>query len=365
MALKNYTKYSGLMIILTYLIYSCYKEETVDLASDFEFTVEGEDYSVPVEISLENKSRGADRYEWAFEGGIPATSTAKQPDNVWYKNAGEYRIKLTCWYKDRPEAKEVILQLDSAIQISFDTQILVNPIAPVEVAIDNQSFGSSYYQWTFEGGIPEQSGERYPPVIRYENPGEYAIRLEISNGREKQETTRTIRVLPRMENDFTVEFSFEDEDMQAPAVVYLKNRCIGVLSYKWEVPGGTIGNDTASSTSVYFEHPGKYEITLQTGNDKESKTVKKSVEVFSNTNLLSMENIRLGVNSSDKYGMFFSGYFRKAFTGEEIEEDETLGRQVDIIFFGLNSRFTYCRFLSPDSADLFTFRPVPGVIFST
>jgi hypothetical protein len=30
-----------------------------------------------------------------------------------------------------------------------------------------------------------------------------------------------------------------------------------------------------------------------------------------------------------------------------------------LVFFGLNGRFTYCRFLSPDSADIFTFQPIP------
>jgi len=149
-------------------------------------------------------------------------------------------------------------------------------------------------------------------------------------------------------------------DREAPAVILLESRTTSVLHYKWEAPDGIIENDTAPQTSVYFEQPGLYAILLTVDNDKETKRIRKDIELFPDKNLLSLNNIRLGINSSKEDGPFFSGYLRKALKENEINEDT--GKLIDFVFFGLNSRFSYCRFLSPDSAGLFTFNPIPQAI---
>jgi PKD repeat protein len=342
------------------LVSSCYREEAVDLEADFEITVSRSDYSVPVEITLTNRSRGADRYEWTFAGGIPSGSTQKQPEKVWYRQAGRYTVRLECWFRDRSASREYVLELDSALHTSFECQIITNAFAPADVQIENRSAGSASYRWTFEGGNPASWEGRQPPLVRYDAPGEYVLRLNTSNGREREETERTVRVLPRMAMDFTPVFPFEDEDRQAPAVVLLESLTTGVLRYQWEAPGGKIDNDTARNTFVYYEHPGSYTITLSTDNDKEIRKQSKTVEILPNTNLCPLQNVRLGVNSATETGAFFSGALRRVLTVAEMEEDESLGKRIDFVFFGLNSRFTYCRFLSPDSAALFTFRPISG-----
>ncbi|GHV58758.1 hypothetical protein FACS1894182_11760 [Bacteroidia bacterium] len=347
------------ILFLLFLATSCYKEETIDLAAEFELSVVNDDYSVPVEISLTNRSRGADRYEWSFEGANPATSTLKQPENVVYRRAGSYTVRLECWYRNRSVSKEYTLELDSTLHTAFDLQTITNAFAPADVQIENHSSGSSSYQWTFEGGEPATWQGAYPPLVRYNAPGEYTLRLTTGNGREKEETQRTVRILPPMAMDFSPVFSFEDEDRQAPATVLLKSQTTSVLRYQWEAPGGKIDNDTASNTFVYYEHPGAYTITLTTDNDKETQRKSKMLEVIPNTNLCPLQNLQMGINSATEAGAFFSGALRRVLTAVEVEEDESLGKAVDLVFFGLNSRFTYCRFLSPDSASLFTFRPIP------
>ncbi|MDR0541082.1 MAG: hypothetical protein LBH19_02595 [Dysgonamonadaceae bacterium] len=342
------------------LFASCYKEETFDIEADFDVTVINGDYTVPVEISIANSSRGSDRYFWTFEGGIPGTSAQKQPENVWYRQPGTYTIKLECHNRFHSATKEYTLQVDSAIHVEFETDIPVNAFAPVSLEIENKSSGSSFYQWRFEGGKPESSTEKNPPAVLYEHQGEYTIRLVAGNERETKEYIRSIRVLPRLEADFTAVCSFEDEDREAPAVILLESRTTSVLRYKWDAQGGKIENDTAPQTSVYFEHPGSYTILLSVDNDKETRQIRKDIELFPNTNLLSMTDVRLGINSSKEDGPFFSGYLRRALKEAEINEDS--GRLIDFVFFGLNARFGYCRFLSPDSAGLFTFRPVPQAI---
>ena len=201
-----------LLCISTALLFSsCYKEKTIDIEANFDVAVINNDYSVPVEISITNNSRGADQYFWTFEGGIPETSTLKQPENVWYRNPGSYAIKLECRNKYHSTTKEYTLEIDSVIHAGFETYIRINNFAPLTLDIENKSSGSSFYQWQFEGGKPESSVEKYPPPVLYENHGKYTIRLITGNERETKKFTQTIEVLPRLDADFTANYSFEDE----------------------------------------------------------------------------------------------------------------------------------------------------------
>ncbi|MDR1783886.1 MAG: hypothetical protein LBR13_06480 [Dysgonamonadaceae bacterium] len=343
-------------LILAYS--ACYKEEQAVFEADFEVEIINNDFSVPTEVYIQNTSQGGERYLWTFEGGIPESSTEKQPENIWYKNAGRYNIKLECWYRDRCEIKEYILQLDSAIDVGFETKILVNSFAPVVVQIENYTTGADYFEWHFEGGIPEFSDEKHPPAVKYENAGEFIIRLISGNERESKEISRTISVLPRIEAEFEAVFAPEDEDREAPATVFLNSLSNSVLRYKWEALGGKIENDTAKNTFVYFEKAGTYNISLTVDNDKEIKQISKEIILNVNTNLITINDIQLGVNTSKESGQFFSSSMRKVLKESEI--DENTGSKIDFVFFALNEQFTYCRFLSPDSADLFTFSPIPS-----
>jgi len=347
-----------IFILLPFVLTSCYKEELIKLEADFEVSVTNNNYSVPVEISVTNNSRGADRYVWTFEGGVPETSTRKHPEPVVYRRAGTYQIRLECRFRERSEIQTYTLQLDSAIRADFDILVLENAFAPVMLQVENLSSGATFYQWAFEGGLPETSLEKHPPQIRYEQPGEYTVRLKSGNQRIDREITKTFQVLPRMEAEFSATLAFENEDREAPATLFLESHTTSVLHYRWEAPGGTIDNDTAPNTSVYFEHPGNYSITLQTDNRKETLRISKEIELLPNTNLLTLENIRLGVNTSKDDGPFFSGRLRRTFLETEI--DEAIGKQIDFVFFAWDYRFNYCRFLSPDSAQVFTFRSIPG-----
>ena len=347
-----------IFILLPLFVTSCYKEELIKLEASFEVSVTNNNYSVPVEISVTNNSRGADRYVWTFEGGVPETSTQKHPDPVVYRQAGIYPIRLECWFRERSDIQTCTLQLDSAIQADFDFQVLENAFAPVSLQVENRSSGAAFYQWFFEGGSPETCLEKHPPQIRYEQPGEYTVRLKLGNQRIDREITKTFHVLPRMEADFSATLAFENEDREAPATLFLESHTTSVLQYRWEAPGGIIDNDTAPNTSVYFEHPGNYSITLQTDNQKETLRISKEIGLLPNTNLLILQDVRLGVNTSKDDGPFFSGRLRRTFLETEI--DENIGKQIDFVFFAWDYRFNYCRFLSPDSAQVFTFRSIPG-----
>jgi PKD repeat protein len=140
----------------------------------------------------------------------------------------------------------------------------------------------------------------------------------------------------------------------------LHNTTISRLHTQWSCPGATIGNPTADSSSFLFPTPGSYTVTLTTGNDKNSQSVTQTIIVLPNTNLRTLTNVHLGINTAQStVGCFYSTKLRKVFTKND--QPDTAGKWIDIVFFGLNSSFTYNKFLTPDSAQYYTFAAIPQV----
>ena len=65
------------VLLITALLSSCLREESIPIASAFSIEV-AEDKTTPVQVQLKNESYGADEYEWTFEGGSPASSREKE-----------------------------------------------------------------------------------------------------------------------------------------------------------------------------------------------------------------------------------------------------------------------------------------------
>jgi hypothetical protein len=348
-----------LLIISAICLQSCYKEQSVAVVTDFAVTVYNDDYSVPVRILLENKSTGADNYQWKFEGGAPSSSDKRNPEAVWYDKAGTYTIRLEAWNNDERKIKDYSLQLDSTVSIAFDVKIPVNNISPVQALITNKSTGGTTYRWTFEGGEPSSSELRNPPPVSYTDAGEYTIILEISNGRENFTHSETFTVLPAMSLDFSITPLFEDEDMEAPFTATLENNSINGLKYNWKTVNGVIANDTASDfTTVFYTSAGTYPIILEADNGKEIKSVSKNITVKPNNRIYIMKDVRLGIKSAHaSIGSFYSCVLRSVISKDELNEQNA--PLIDFAFFGLNETFHYCRILSPDSVGNYSFYNIP------
>ena len=78
------------VLLVTALLSSCLREESVPIASAFTIEV-AEDKTTPVQVQMKNESYGADEYEWTFEGGSPASSREKRPGTVTFTEPGEHR----------------------------------------------------------------------------------------------------------------------------------------------------------------------------------------------------------------------------------------------------------------------------------
>jgi PKD repeat protein len=354
-------KYFLFLLSASWLLGGCSKETVIEVKTDFSYRVLDSNFTTPVRISFTNNTTGAENYLWTFEGGNPATSTKREPGTVQFDNAGNYKITLEAWNPDSRTRKEINFTLDSAVTIAFDTAVVINRFSPVQLQIRNQTRGGSTFNWTFQGGSPATSTLREPPLITFTDTGSHTIILSVSNGRRNFSLSKTLYVLPALKADFSIVPAFQNEDLEVPLTATLQNQTVSGLNWQWTASGGTISRPDQKSPTILFQNPGTYTVALTANNNKQTRQVSKTYTVFANRNLRTFSDIELGINTAHStIGSFFSTTLRRKFTTND--RLDTLGKYIDIVYFGLNQNFTFNKFLSPDSAGRYTFADIPQAI---
>ncbi len=346
-------KISYIFVLLCLL--NCAKEEAVPVLANFEFEVFNDDFSIPVQVVFFNRTEGAEDYEWSFEGGVPSRSVDRNPGVIQYNQKGTYTIELTASNKDGSvDTKVLEIQIDDPVIIDFEITNLVDTFSPASFTFENTSTGADNYSWTFEGGNPASSSSQNPGEVTFSEPGEHKIRLEISNGRETFDLEKTITVAPFLVADFDSEVSLGDDDFQVPIRIQFNNKSISATSYEWVFNGIASTAITDENPEITFTTPGVQTIELTATNGKETKTISKQIELFVNTNLRELNDVRLGINtahSRNTVGSFYSIDNRSVYTKADITAMPGLGANVDLVFFGLDDTFERNRFVSPDKID--------------
>lgn len=346
-------------LLLALLLTACYKEVPHPVNADFSYTLADSSKTVPRAVNFTNRTTGATGFKWTFEGGEPATSDYENPGTVTFKLAGSHKVTLEAWNEDTRQSRSITIQLDSAVQVSFDAEIQVNDFSPVQVKFTNHTTGASAYDWTFDGGDPATANVQAPPIVTFTTPGSHQVTLRVSNGGETFSLSKTIMVKPALITDFEMGPSFHDDDFEAPLTAVLKGKSSSYLTQQWQSSGGTLASDTASNTTVFFNDPGTYSITLSNGNGKDSRSVTRTITVKPNSRLRTIRDVKLGISTAHaNIGCFYSTRLRKVFRkNDDLSAD---GKEIDLVFFGLSKGFTYNKFVSPDSAASYTFGAIPG-----
>lgn len=359
--MRNYCIFQNVFFLtFTFLfLSSCKKEQVIEVTINVNYVTADSNFTVPAKVKFINNSTGGENYKWTFEGGDPSTSIKKDPGIVTFSTVGIHKVTLEASNQDDKKMQQWMIKVDSAVQIDFDTTVLLNHYAPVTVKLINKTKGASTFNWTFDGGNPANSTLQNPPDVTFTAVGNHNITLVVSNGSTKFTLTKTVTVLPPLQVDFTIAPSFEDEDYEAPLTATLQNNSISATNYTWSsMAGGIISDIHASSPTIYFATEGTYDITLTAENEKETKTITKSIAVKANTNLCMHKDIKLGIQIAHAtVGDFYSTKLRHVFTGND--NIDTAGKWIDVIFFGLNRNFNNNKFISPDSATRYGFNAIP------
>ena len=352
--------YIILYLLIVGITITCTKEEVVPVSANFDIDVVDNDYSIPVQVMILNKSEEADTYEWTFEGGSPASSTKRNPGIILYETKGEYTIRLYAANKDGSEDEHTMsINIDAPVVVDFTVEVVESNYPPLEVNISNNTTGASSYKWEFEGGIPSSSTEKDPPTVVFPEPGEYTIRLEVSNGLETYDMETTVLVEQHLSAGFEWEVNFDDDDHQVPVHLTMQNHSTSATNFLWTFENGVPATSIEENPEVTFNTPGIHNITLMASNGKKAETLSKQIEVYPDTNLRVFEDVVFGINTSHNNnvnGSFFSTHTRQSYTQSEVTEENS--SLIDIIFFGLNDQFILNKFVSPDATGGTTFQDI-------
>ncbi|MDP2542096.1 PKD domain-containing protein [Tenacibaculum discolor] len=349
-------------IIILLGLYACVNEVALPVTVDFSTEIVNQDYTVPVKVKITNDTEGADTYNWTFEGGEPNSSSSRNPGVITYNTEGEYLITLEASNRDGSvDVKTQKVTVKPTVLTNFDVEVLENNYSPVEVKITNKTVGATTFEWFFEGGNPETSTEEHPQNVIFTTSGEHTIRLKVSNGEEIYTQEKKIEVAPYLVANFDYDVAFEDDDYQVPVKVTLTNKSVSSTSYDWTFEGANITNSSAVNPEIEIQTPGTHTLQLKASNGKQEKVFSKTITVYENTNLRSLENVKLGINTAHKenaIGAFFSTKTRKVYTKSEVTNET--GKDIDLVFFGLNESFSYNKFVSPDQASTVAFSSIPN-----
>lgn len=138
----------------------------------------------PLVVNFEDNSTGEDlSYFWEFEFGEPAYSTEQNPV-VTYDQLGNFNVKLTINNgQDAQIIKEEYIEVlpEGIPPIADFTSDVTTGIAPLTVQFTDLSLNEpTELLWQFFGGSPGTSTVSNP-VVTYNNPGTYKVRLSAEN----------------------------------------------------------------------------------------------------------------------------------------------------------------------------------------
>lgn len=338
-------------------LYACFQEETIPVVIDFAYTIGNENYTTPARISITNNTTGAEKYQWTFEGGQPATSSLRDPGIITFTEAGAHTITLEAWSEDDRQSKTISITIYDGVIPDFSAEVLTNNISPVTVRITNKTNGETGFRWIFEQGTPAEYTGQNPPDVQFTEPGDHRIILIVENGPAVDSLIQTISVTEALVPGFEIIPDFEDDDYEAPMRATLQNNTVGGLQWQWSSTGGQISNKTIQQPSIYFSQPGNYSVTLQASNGKETKTITREIVVKPNKGLRTLTDIKLGINTAHAtIGSYYSTTLRRVLGKND---PDSLFQYVDIVYFGLNATFAFNKFTSPDSVEEYTFEAIP------
>ena len=352
-------KYISSLVLGVLFCFSCHEEQTIPVEIDVRLQVR-DDRTSPVYVHIENNTRNAEGFSWTFEGGNPSESSLRHPDPVRFETVGEHLITLEAWNNGSRDVQTFTVRVDSAVTADFRTEVVVNNNAPAVFHITNLSSGGTTYHWTFEGGVPNTYTGIQPPDITYALSGSYTIQLLVENGSAQFTAQQTIEVKESMSAAFTITPSLEDEDdLEAPLRATLMAELVGVESLEWSCAGAEIQNKTNAEASIYFPTAGNYTVTLAVSNGKETQKINQTFEVKANMNLRTHRDIRLGINTAQEtIGSYYSTRLRRTFKASEITAEN--GKDIDIVYFGMNSEFLLNRFVSPAGLSATPLKEIPN-----
>jgi len=216
-------------------------------------------------------SANTSSYDWSFEGGTPASSTAMNPV-VEYASAGTYDVSLIVTDEttnDTLEMLNLIMVNDvpsSMATVSSDTMTLYG------IAIPDATF-NTVYTWDFGDGNTAV-GDTVLHTYAAENIYEVILTAENECGSTSDTSYLNLYSIP------TANYSTSLTSGCAPLQVsFTDNSTIAVTDWEWSFPGGTPNNSTQQNPTVTYADAGTYDVALIVSNPAGTDTLNSTAMI--------------------------------------------------------------------------------------
>lgn len=196
----------------------------------------------------------SDIWYWEFPGGVPSSSTEKEPE-VTFPDPGSYEIILTAGVAPFIDSDTFTVTVLPVPEANYDYQI-----SNQTITFNNLSQDATDYSWDFGDG---NSSDESTPSHTYTQPGTYAVELVASNG----ECSEDLEQLITLENTVQAGISADQEVGCVPFEVQFEDITTGsdAGGSFWLFPGGIPGNSTEANPLVSYTGPGVYDVQLIAG----------------------------------------------------------------------------------------------------
>ena len=155
------------------------------------------DFSTPVtiiqpgqSINFTDLTKGIpNSWNWTFNGGVPATSTVKDPTGITYSTPGTYNVTLTAQnaYGNETLTKQgfIVVTNNPAPYPQFEASLTAGCIFDPITIEDNTLYNPTSWQWSFTPSTymfinGTTSASQHPEII-FTAPGVYSVHVTVVN----------------------------------------------------------------------------------------------------------------------------------------------------------------------------------------
>ncbi|MDW8410326.1 MAG: PKD domain-containing protein [Flavobacteriales bacterium] len=242
----------------------------------------------PFQVTFQNLSTAPAGTQFFWNFGNGQTSTQVNP-TVTYNAVGAYSVTLVAIDPQSgcvdthyiPNYITVTPVATAGFQLSSTS---VCPGQQIQTVNQSGPVGSSFL-WNFGNG---QSSTQSNPTFSYNNPGNYTVTLQVTNGNCTATASANVTVHPNPDANFTVN---PTSSCQLPATFSFTNTSVGASSYLWHF-GGASPNSTQAAPTITVNSYGNYNVRLIATNQYGCK------DTLFIPNLLQVQPLEISVSSS-------------------------------------------------------------------
>ncbi len=226
---------------------------------------------LPLAVQFSDESLRADRWEWSFPGGTPASSSSRNP-SITYQEAGTFPVSLTT-YNAAGEHQATYTSYIEVDEIRSSAFSYTTNGTWVHFTSEQGYEADVSFDWYFGDGYHTRAVN--PDHFYFQN-GVYDVLLVVSNGCGADSTIHTIDLQnPPVADFLPVVMTL----CQPHRVRFLDLSASSPESWSWQFPGGSPEVSDLRNPVIEYAEAGTYQATLIVSNSVGSDTLRQTIHL--------------------------------------------------------------------------------------